>query len=98
MSDAADTVLASAGVLRGAVGAYGTVAVLMMCLVPFLRLGVQYLAYKFTAALAAAVADSRTAGLIDAIGGAFGLILGMTGAMALLQLVALVSCLTAAAV
>ena len=98
LSDAADTVLASAGVLRGAVGAYGTVAVLMMCLVPFLRLGVQYLAYKFTAALAAAVADSRTAGLIDAIGGAFGLILGMTGAMALLQLVALVSCLTAAAV
>lgn len=98
LSDAADTVLASAGVLRGAVGAYGTVAVLMMCVVPFLRLGVQYLAYKFTAAIAAAVADSRTAGLIDALGGAFGLILGMTGAMALLQLIALVGCLTAAAV
>ena len=98
LSDAADTVLASAGVLRGAVGAYGAVAVLMMCVAPFLRLGAQYLAYKFTAAIAASVADSRTAGLIDAIGGAFGLILGMTGAAALLQLVALVSCLTAAAV
>lgn len=98
LSDAADTILASAGVLRGAVGAYGTAAVLMMCAVPFLRLGVQYLAYKFTAAIAAAVADSRTAGLIDAVGGAFGLILGMTGAMALLQLVALVGCLSAAAV
>lgn len=98
LSDAADTVLASAGVLRGAVGAYGAVAVLMMCVVPFLRLGAQYLAYKFTAAIAASVADGPTAGLIDAIGGAFGLILGMTGAMALLQLVALVSCLTAASV
>lgn len=97
LSDAADAVLASAGVLRGVVGVYGTVAVLMMCLVPFLRLGIQYLAYKFTAAVASAVADSRVAGLIDAMGGAFGLILGMTGAAALLQLVALVSCLTAAA-
>lgn len=97
LSDAADAVLASAGVLRGVVGVYGAVAVLMMCLVPFLRLGIQYLAYKFTAAVASAVADSRVAGLIDAMGGAFGLILGMTGAAALLQLVALVSCLTAAA-
>lgn len=98
LSDAADTVLASAGVLRGAVGVYGAVAVLMMCLVPFLRLGVHYLAYKLTAAVASAVADTPTAGLIDAMGSAFGLILGMTGAAALLQLVALVSCLTAAAV
>lgn len=97
LSDAADMVLSSAGVLRAAVGIYGTVGVLMMCLVPFLRLGVHYLAYKLTAAVSAAVADSRTAGLIDAVGGAFGLILGMTGAAALLQLVALVSCVTAAA-
>lgn len=94
LSDAAETVLASAGVLRSAVGVYGTIAVLMMCLLPFLQMGVHYLAYKFTSAVSATVADSRTAGLIDSIGTAFGLILGMTGAGALLQLVALVSSLT----
>lgn len=97
LSDAAETVLASAGVLRGAVGVYGMVAVLMMCLLPFLQMAVHYLAYKFTAAISATVADSRTAGLIDSIGTAFGLILGMTGAGALLQLVSLVSSLTVAA-
>lgn len=47
-----------------------------------------------TSAISATVADSRTAGLIDQIGTAFGLILGMTGAGALLQLVALVSSLS----
>ena len=94
MSDAAETVLASAGVLRSAVGVYGMIAVLMMCLLPFLQMGVHYLAYKMTSAISTTVADSRTAGLIDQIGTAFGLILGMTGAGALLQLVALVSSLS----
>lgn len=79
---------------RSAVGVYGMVAVLMMCLLPFLQMGVHYLAYKMTSAISATVADSRTAGLIDQIGTAFGLILGMTGAGALLQLVALVSSLS----
>ena len=94
LSDAAETVLAGAGMLRGTVGVYGTLAVLAMCLAPFLQLAAHYLAYKLAAALSAAVADGRTAGLIDSIGSAFGLILGMTGAGALMLLVALVSALS----
>ena len=65
--------------------------ILSMCVVPFLQLGIHYLAYKLTAALAATVADGRTSGLIDGLGGAFGLILGMTGASAMLLLVSMVS-------
>ena len=65
--------------------------ILGMCILPFLQLGVHYLMYKMTAALAATVAGSREAGLIDGIGGAFGLVLGMTGACALLMLVTMVS-------
>ena len=37
------------------------------------------------------MADGRVAGLIDQIGSAFGLVLGMTGASALLLLVSMVS-------
>jgi len=44
-----------------------------------------------TGALAATVADGRVAGLIYQIGSAFGLVLGMTGASALLLLVSMVS-------
>lgn len=91
LSDAAETVLAGAGLLKNAVGVFGMLVILSMCLVPFLQLGVHYLAYKLTAALAATVAEGRISGLIDSIGGAFGLILGMTGASALLLLVSMVS-------
>lgn len=71
------------------------VVVLAICLTPFLQLSLQYLVYKGTAALCAAVAQPRLSKLIDAIGSAFGLVLGMTGAAALILLVSLVSALTA---
>lgn len=91
LADASESVLAGAGVLRGTVGAVGMVVVLAICLTPFLRLCVQYVVYKVTGALCAAVAQPRLCQLIDAIGGAFGLVLGMTGAGALILLVSLVS-------
>ncbi|MBS5136482.1 MAG: stage III sporulation protein AE, partial [Oscillospiraceae bacterium] len=94
LSDAAETVLAGAGILRNTVGIFGMLGVLALCVVPFLQLGVHYLVYKLTAALAATVSGGRMSALIDRIGGAFGLVLGMTGASALLLLVSLVSAIT----
>ena len=91
LADASESVLAGAGVLRGTVGAVGLVTVLAICLTPFLRLGLQYLVYKVTGALCAAVAQPGLCRLIDAIGSAFGLVLGMTGAGALILPVSLVS-------
>ena len=91
LADASETVLAGASVLRGTVGATGMLVVLAICLTPFLRLGVQYLIYKGTAALCATVAQPELSRLIDAIGSAFGLVLGMTGAAALILLVSVVS-------
>ncbi len=96
LSDAAEPGLAGAAILKNSVGVFGMLAVLGMCVLPFLQLGVHYLMYKITAALSATVADSRIAGLIDGIGGAFGLVLGLTGACALLLLVSLVSAVTVA--
>lgn len=91
ISNAAETILVGAGLLKNAVGVFGMLAVLGICIVPFVRLGVHYLTYKLTGALAATLADSRLAELIDSIGNAFALMLGMTGASALLLLVSVVS-------
>ena len=91
LSDAAQTVLAGAGLLKNTVGIFGMVTVLSLCVVPFVRLGVHYLSYKLSAAVAGTVADSRLAELIGAIGTAFALVLGMTGACALLLLVSVVT-------
>ena len=97
LSDAAETVLASAGVLRGTVGVFGMLTVLGICLVPLLELSVHYLAYKLTAALCAAVGDGPVNALVDRLGSAFGLVLGMTGACCLLLLIALVSSISVVA-
>ena len=95
LSDAAETVLAGAGILRGAVGVVGMLVVLAICLVPFLQLAIHYLTYKGAAALTGTVANSSISKLMDRIGGAFGLILGMTGSCALILLFSLVSAVSA---
>ena len=91
LSDAAETVLAGAGILKGTVGVVGMLAILAICISPFLYLGIHYLTYKIAAALSAVLSDGRIAGLVSAIGGAFGLVLGMTGACALLLFISTIS-------
>ena len=94
LSDASESILSAAGVLKSSVGVFGMVAVLALCLIPFLQLAVHYLAYKFVAAVASTVGVSSVSGLIESLSSSFGLILGMMGAGALLLLVSLVSSIT----
>ena len=97
LADAAESVLAGAGLLRGMIGVFGTLGVLGFCLVPFLRLGVQYLVYQGAALVAAAVGPKKLVELIARLGDAFGLVLAMTASSALLLLISVVAALTAAA-
>ena len=91
ISDAASTVVAGAGLLKSAVGAFGLIAAASVCLVPFLMLGLRYLCYKAAAALAAAFADRRVSGLINELGGVFGMVLGVVGAAALMLFISIIS-------
>ena len=91
ISDAADTILAGAGVLRQSVGVVGTLTVLAICVLPFLQLGIQYLLLKLAAFFAATVAPEPLVRLVSSLSTAFGLVLGMTGAAALLLLISVAS-------
>ncbi len=91
ISDATGTVLAGAGVLKNGIGIFGMLAVLAICLLPFLRLAVQYLLYKLAAFLGGTVGTESLVDLIDALGSAFGLVLGMVGTGALLLLISIAS-------
>ncbi len=95
ISEAAETVLAGAGVLKNTVGIFGMLAVLASCVLPFLHAFIQYLLYKLTAFLAAVLGVPRLCRLLDGLGGAFGLVLGMTGSCALLLLVSVLSSVAA---
>ena len=94
ISQASGTVLSGAGMLKNSLGVCGMLAVLATCLTPFLRMAVQYLLYKVTAFLAATAGNGTLVELIDALGGAFGLVLGMAGSCALLLLLSITSCVS----
>lgn len=91
ISDAASTVVAGAGLLRNAVGAFGLVAAACVCLAPFLSAALRYLLYKASAALCSAFADKRISGLIGELGGVFGMVLGIVGAAALMLFISIIS-------
>ena len=81
--------LAGLGIML--VGVALLLAVLAICLTPFVTIGVQYLLYKLAAFLAGTVTQEPLADLIDALGSAFGLMLGMTGSCALALLISIIS-------
>ena len=95
LSDATETVLSGAALLRNSIGLFGVIGVLGFCAVPFLRLGAQYLLYKFVAALSAAASDHPAAGLIQKLGSVFSLVLAMTGCCALVALLSLMATISA---
>lgn len=95
IAEASETVLAGAGLLKGTIGVFGMLAILAACAYPFLQLGIQYLLYKLVAFLSTTAGPPSLCRLINGLGGAFGLVLGMTGACALLLLVSVLSSVAA---
>lgn len=89
LSDAAETVAAGAGALKGTVGVIGLLAMLALCLGPFLQLGCHYLIYKLCAALTDTVCSGPVTSLMDAMVGAFALLMGMVGSAGVILYVAL---------
>lgn len=90
LSDASEAILLSAGVAKNAAGIYGIFAVLAMFLVPFLRIGVHYLVLKATFAICSIFGTKRMGDLIGDFSTAMGLLLAMTGAACLIQLISTV--------
>lgn len=96
LSEASETVLAGAAMIRGTVGAFGAATVLACCAGPFMTLCARYLAYRLSAVLASLLSRSPTARLIEEIGSAFALVMGMTGSVALLTMISLFAALSTA--
>jgi len=87
VSDASESLLASAALLKSSVGTFGMLAVLAICIVPFLKVGVHYLLLKLTAAVSGAVGCTSHVTLLKRFSEAMGYLLGMCGAYALMLLI-----------
>ncbi len=90
-SDAASALLASALVIKNTVGAAGLTAVLALCAVPFVETGLRYLLFKAASKLAAESEDGSLQRLIARFSEAFGLLVAVIGASAVMMFFAVFS-------
>ena len=90
ISDASETLLASAGVLKNSVGVFGMLAVLAIALTPFLRVAAHYLLLRLTTAVGGAVGLKPHVTLLEQLTTAMGFLLAMCAACCLLLLMATV--------
>ena len=90
LSDASETLLASASALKSSMGVFGMLAVLAICLAPFLKIGAQYLLLKGTAAVSGTIGMPQQVKLVKNAATAMGYLLAMTGACALMLLISVV--------
>lgn len=95
LSDASQTVLSAAVSLKNAVGVYGMLAVLVLCLTPFLRISLHYLVLKLTAAVCGLFGRKNHVALLGELSEAMGIVSGMTGAYCLMALLSIILCIKA---
>ncbi len=79
ISDAAETMLSGAVLVKNAVGVLGMLCVAAVCLVPFLKAGAAYLMFKAGAAVLSPVCGKELGSMLGGIGEGIGLLLGMLG-------------------
>ncbi len=96
ISDASETLLAGAGLLKSSVGVFGMLAVLAIALTPFLRVAAHYLLLKLTTAVSGAVALRPHVTLLEQLTAAMGYLLAMCAACCMLLLLATVCLLRVA--
>ena len=87
ISDASETILVSAGLVKNAVGIYGLLTVASMWIGPFVKIGTHYLLLKLVAAVCGTIGSKETVGLIDDFAGIMGFLVAMTGTVSLLLMV-----------
>jgi stage III sporulation protein AE len=90
LSDASEAVVVSAGILKNAAGVYGLLAILSVCIGPFLTIGIHYLLLKLSASVSSIIGAGKSVDLVLDFATALGLILAMLGTVCLMLLISAV--------
>ena len=90
LSDASDTLLTGARVLKNGVGVFGMIAA--VCLSPFLRCLCFSLVYKVMAALGHSFSGGTVSRMLDGVGDAYAMALGLLGSCCALVFISMVVC------
>jgi len=89
ISDASETILVGAAVVKNSVGVYGMLVLVAIVMGPFLKIGIHFLLLKLTAAVCGIFCEKTVMGLMEDFSAAMGLVLAMTGTVCLLLLISM---------
>lgn len=98
LSDASSALLGGAAMVRNGVGVLGLLAVLALCVTPYLTLAAHYLLYRAAAVLAQSYCGKSLGGVLDGFGDVYGFLLGMVGTASLILFVSIISMMKAVGV
>ena len=90
LSDASESILVSAGIMKNSAGVYGLFVFASLLIEPFLKIGFQYLLLKATAAVCESFDIKQIAGLLKGFSTTMGLLLAMTGSVCLMLTISVV--------
>lgn len=90
ISDASESVLLGAGIMKNSAGIYGIFATLAILVGPFLRVGVQYLMLKVTNGICSIFASKEYTGVLEGFCTAMGFVLAMIGTVSVMLLIGIV--------
>ena len=90
ISDASESIIVGASVLKNTAGVYGIIAIFAVFIGPFLKIGLQYLMLKITSAICSVFSVKQQTDLLKDFSGGMGMVLAMTGTVCLLLLISIV--------
>lgn len=97
LSDAASVVLSAASVIKNSAGVFCLVAVCAMCAGPFALLSVKVFLFKISAAVADMVPGGRLSSLLNDIGTAMAMLLGLVGCCGIMLFISFMAAIKVAA-
>ena len=90
ISDSSETLLVSAGIVKNSVGIYGLFAILSVLIGPFIKIGIQYLLFKATAAICDLFDVKQVSGLVSDFSKAMAMAMGMIGILGMMLMISTV--------
>ena len=96
ISDSASVVLSAAGIIKNSVGVFALISVGVLCAGPFAALGVKLLMFKAAGALSSMASNERLTELINDVGKALSMLLGMVGCCGIMLFISFMAAIKAA--
>jgi len=91
ISDSASVVLSAANIIKNSAGVFSLVGVCSLCIGPFAMLSVKMLLFKAAAAAADMLPCGKLSTLINDVGTAFGMLLGLVGTCGIMLFISLMA-------